>query len=106
MRLVVYRLPSPITFTRPIDGGEYPLLSTVSTLRLAARAGQQSGLGVGESPSVNVTLNNVDRTAASLLGNPIRLKAELYNSDDTLFWAGFISHMGTIAGALTLTIES
>ena len=106
LRLVVYLKPSTITFTRPIDGGAYPLLNSVSTLRLAARAGQQSGLGVGESPSINVSLDNVDKRAATLLGNPLRARAELYNSDNSLFWAGFVSHLTNTSGASTLTIES
>ena len=69
MRLVLDLGGNEIEFTEPLSGSLFPYLLEVGELRIAARAGYISGLGVGESPSLAVTLDNAsNRAADAVLG--------------------------------------
>lgn len=93
MRLVLWLGGTPIEFTEPLSGGLFPYLSKVGTLRLEARGGYRDGLGVGESPSVLVSLANNDNRAANIIGQPLRARGDVYNGDDSLYWSGLVSRI-------------
>jgi hypothetical protein len=83
-----------VEFTRKTDtDGPYPYLTRVGTLRVAARAGRQAGLGVGESPSLDISLDNNERQTAAILGNPLRAPVTVYEDDGDIFFAGAISRI-------------
>jgi len=105
MRLVLALSPSAIEFTRRGGSGPYPLLLSVGTLRLAARAGQVSGIGATESTSLTVSLDNAGRRAATLLGRPLRVGAEVYDDADELLFAGIVSTV-EYGRTLDLTLEA
>jgi hypothetical protein len=71
--LVLRFEPNPIEFTLPEALGPYPYVLEFSNLRLAARAGHLSGLGVGESPSMRVKLTNREGRVARMIGQPLRV---------------------------------
>ena len=91
MHLVLHLTPSTLTFTQPTSGGAYPLLLGVGVLRLAARTGEASSLGGNESPNVQVTLDNRNRRAATIVGRPLRALAEIYDDAGDLFFSGTVS---------------
>lgn len=105
MRLVVYLDPCPIEFTEPLSGGEYPWLTKVGTLMLAARAGHLDGIGVGEGANIEVELDNAGRQATTLLGYPLRAPADVYDDDDELLLSGLVARF-TPARAVSMTIEA
>ena len=63
----------------------------VGVLRLAARTGEASSLGGNESPNVQVTLDNRNRRAATIVGRPLRALAEIYDDAGDLFFSGTVS---------------
>lgn len=105
MRLVLELVPGAIEFTRRGDSGPYPLLLSVGTLRLAARAGQVSGIGATESTSLTVSLDNAGRRAATLLGRPLRVAAEVFDDADELLFSGIVSAI-EYGRTLDLTLEA
>ena len=102
MRLVLWLDPSAVEFCEPNADGPHPYLKSVGELRLAARAGQAIGLGATESSSVTVVLNNHGRRAATIIGRPLRVAADIYDDDEALFFAGTVS---SIEYGHDLTIE-
>lgn len=84
---------------------EYNYLISVGTLRMAARAGHLSGLGVGESPSLDLLLQNNKRQTITLLGTPLRAPVRCYNKDESLFFEGIVSKV-TLGKTVTLLVES
>jgi hypothetical protein len=91
MHLVLHLTPAAVTFTEPTSGGAYPLLLEVGTMRLGVRAGADSGLQVGETTNLAVTLDNSGRRAATIVGRPLRSAAEVYDDAGALFFAGLVS---------------
>ena len=104
MRLVLVLPPSEISFTPTNDDGPYPFLLEVGTLRVAARAGRESGIGVGESPSIDVQLDNAGNHVASIIGSPLRVRATVYDGD-TVFFTGIVANVRH-GRTIQLTIES
>jgi len=94
-----------IEFTEPLSGGAFPYLLEVGELRIAARAGYLSGLGVGESPSLAVTLDNAGNRAAGIVGAPLRATASVYDDDDSVYWAGIVS-AASYGRTIGLTIDA
>lgn len=93
MRLVLDIAGAPIEFTSLTDDGPYPYLISVGTLQIAARAGRLAGLGVGESPSLDVLLANNERQTAPLIGLPLRARATVYDDDGAVFFAGAVENI-------------
>jgi hypothetical protein len=92
MRLVIALLPSAIEFTEQNSGGAYPYLKTVGALRTAARAGTAIGIAGTESSSVEVTLDNSrNRRVVTLIGRPLRFRADIYGDDDALLYSGTVA---------------
>ena len=81
-----------VEFTQKTDeAGPYPFLLRVGVLRMAARAGRAAGLGVGESPSLDVELDNTERQAAPIIGNPLRSPVTVKFDDGSTFFSGVVS---------------
>lgn len=93
MRLVLHLTPAAVSFSEPTSGAAWPLLLEVGALRLAVRAGEASGIEVGEAPSVTVTLDNRGRRAATIVGRPLRAAAEVYDDAGALFFAGMVARV-------------
>lgn len=92
MELVLYTKPSPITMGMVGDmTSPYPFVQRVGDLVQAARAGDDSGIGVGESANLSVTLANPKRRVAALIGRPVRVRADVMADDGSLFFAGVIT---------------
>jgi hypothetical protein len=104
MRLVLTIPPSALEFTQPIDGGPYPLLMTIGTLRQAVRAGTPTGLAATEAESVTVTLDNTSNVAAALVGQPLRMAAEIYDGE-TLYFAGTVASI-RYGRTVEMTVEA
>lgn len=85
--------------------GPYPYLVAIGTLRIAARAGRLAGLGVGESPSLEVQLQNAERQVADTIGLPFRAPTRVLNDDGSVFFDGIVSKI-TLGKVITLTLES
>jgi len=105
VRLVLTIEGATIEFVRLNDDGPYPYLISTGTLRIAARAGQIAGLGVGESPSIEVLLQNNSRQAATLIGTPLRAAAQVYDSAGALFYDGIVSKVAH-GKTMSLVLES
>lgn len=91
MRLVLTIGANPVEFAEVGSGGGFPYLLDVGDLHVAVRAGYLSGLGVGESPSLAVTLDNTGNRAAGIIGQPLRARATVYDDDDSVYWSGIVS---------------
>ena len=105
MHLVLHLTPAAVTFTEPTSGGAYPLLLEVGTMRLAVRAGEASGLQVGEAPSLAVTLDNSGRRAATIVGRPLRPAARGSDGGPGLFFARPVVR-GRVGRTVVLEIEA
>ena len=92
-RLVLTIGTSVFTFTPLSDEGPYPFLVGVNGIHVAARAGAQSGFGATDIPNASVTLRNKDRRVASMIGDPLRAKADLYDKNDNLAFSGTVSNV-------------
>lgn len=64
-----------------------------SDLLLIARTGQFRGAFSDQNASITVKLNNHNRQASKLIGQPLRVRAELYDGA-TLYFAGFVQDIG------------
>lgn len=91
MRAVFGLAGAPIEFTPKTDAGPYNVLLAVGTLRVAARAGSISGFGVGESPTLEVVLNNNEKQTTPIIGNPLRIPVSVTYDDGAPFFAGVVS---------------
>jgi hypothetical protein len=105
MRLVLHLDPSAIEFGETNAGGPYPYLIDVGELRLAARAGEAVGIAGTESASVTVRLDNRGRRAATIIGRPLRVAADIYDDDNNLFASGTVSEI-TYGDEITLEVAS
>jgi hypothetical protein len=105
MRAVVHADDVALVFTRPKDGGTFPLLVKVSPLLVAAQAGHISGLGVGESSNCQIVLDNSKGIASKLLDHPLRNLVEVFDDAGEPFFRGLVQSFieGTL---LTLTLEA
>lgn len=105
MRAVVHADDVALVFTRPKDGGTFPLLVEVSPLLVAAEAGHIEGLGVGESANCQIILDNSKGIASKLLDHPLRNRVEVFDDDGDVFFTGLVQRFdeGT---TLALTLES
>lgn len=93
-----------VEFTAKTDDvGPYPFLLRCGTMRMAARAGQRSGLGVGESPSLDIELDNNERQSAPIIGNPLRAPVTVRFDDGSLFFSGVVSRV-RYGRTITVTI--
>ena len=104
MRLSLELAGGTVEFTQ-VDDGPYPYLTSVGTLRIAARAGTLAGLGVGESPSVAVALDNTERQVAAIIGNPLRGIATITYDDGEPFFAGAVSNI-TFGRSIDLVVTA
>lgn len=104
MRVTLALDPSDITFTTIAEEGPHPHLLAVGTLRMAARAGYASGLGVGESPGIEVLLDNNDRQVSRIIGTPLRVRATIHDGG-VEFFAGIISRV-RFGRTILLKLES
>jgi len=105
MRLVLDLGGNEIEFTEPLSGSLFPYLLEVGELRIAARAGYISGLGVGESPSLAVTLDNAGNQAADIIGSPLRARATVYDDDGSTYWSGVIA-AASYGRVIGLTVDA
>lgn len=106
MRVVLSVPGADLEFVPPhADGAPYRYLVAVGALRVAARAGRVAGLGVGESPNLEVQLQNAARETASLIGTPLRCPVMVYEDDGSLFFDGIVSKVA-LGKTITLTLES
>lgn len=104
MRLMVYLAGGlSLEFVEIGDVGEYPWIANVGPLVLNARAGPLHDVNA-EGPSVAVQLDNRSKQASTLLGQPLRARAELYDGDE-LFFPGIVATL-KVGRVLTLGIES
>jgi hypothetical protein len=105
VRLVVTAGGSVIEFVEPRGDGPYNWLTGVGSININARAGHLSGIGLGETPSAVVEIDNAGRQAAKLIGWPIRATADLYDDDGNLLLSGLIAQ-AVYGPTLALTIEA
>jgi hypothetical protein len=105
MRLDLDLGSAVLSFTSPSSTGPYPWLERVGALRMAARAGTPSGMTAGETPSVQVTLDNAGKQAARIVDYPLRREAILYDDDGEEYFRGTVAAM-TVGRSLVLTIEA
>lgn len=106
MRLDLTLAGGVIPFSRVNEDGEYPYLIGAGTLRMAARGGRYAGLGVGESPSIEVRLQNNARQVMDVLGTPpLRAPATLYDDAGEVFFEGIVSKV-VLGRVVILTLES
>ena len=104
IRFVLTLGASVVEFTPLSDNGAYPFLVSVGNIRIGARAGATSGFGSTETPTGSVRLQNAARRVATLIGNPLRASAQIYNEDELAF-AGFVSAI-SYGLMIDLTLES
>lgn len=109
MELRLYIDPdAPLTFVdptvAPADAPDaYRWLLDVGDLVLQARTGQFRGAFSNPSANVAVKLDNCERQAAVLIGQPLRSWAEIRDDDDNLYFAGLVQGI-TYGTALALDI--
>lgn len=103
MKLVLYLDPAQIEIGEALSDSAMPYLISVGVLRMQARAGYISGLGVGESPSLEVTLDNCQNRVADIIGQPLRKRADVLEDDDTPYWQGIVSAL-SYGRDITITI--
>lgn len=103
-RLVLFLDTSEIAFTKVGESGPYARLISIGMLRLAARAGRLSGQGVSESTSVTVSLDNTGLRVSTIIGRPLRVRAEIYDGED-LFFVGTVASI-TYGRTVDLTLEA
>lgn len=104
MRLELALAPGVLSFTLAADGGPLPWLLDVGTLLLQARAGHLSGIGIRESSSLPVTLDNTGRQASRVIGRPLRAKATVYDGAEVYF-AGIVASIA-YASIIQMTLEA
>ena len=105
MRLVVTVGGADVEFVERGTDGEYPWLTGVGTLLLAARAGHLQGVGAAESANMTVQLDNLNRQAFDLLGYCPRAPAVVYDDDGAELFAGLVQQMA-FGALLSLTLEA
>ncbi len=104
MRAVLNLGGTLLEFTAKTDTeGPYPYLISVGLLRVAARAGRVAGLGVGESPSLDVRLDNTERQTAPIIGNPLRAPVDVAFDNGDPFFSGVVSRV-EFGRTITLTL--
>lgn len=103
MKLVLYLDPSAIEIGEELSAAKMPYLSSVGVLRMQARAGYISGLGVGQTPSLTVTLDNCANAVADIIGQPLRKRADVLNDDGTPHWQGVVADI-SVGRTINLTI--
>lgn len=102
MRCVLWLGGTPIEFTE--SGGKFPYLAKVSRLRNSVRPGYRTGIGLASAASITVTLDNTNGRVASIIGQPLRAPADVYDDADELIWSGIVSGMPSIGNAIELTV--
>jgi hypothetical protein len=105
MQLVLYLTPSAVTFTQPKDGGPYPWLMEVGSLRLKVRAGFLPSIGSTETPSILVNMDNTGKQVSSVIRRPLRRKAEVYADDGSLLFSGVVAGIA-YGSVIILSLES
>lgn len=105
MRLVIRIDGVDFEFVEGRADGEYPWLGKVGNLLLAARAGHLESVGLPETASITVQLDNENRQAATLLGRPVRAGATLFDDEDETLFSGLIQKI-EYGPTLAITIES
>jgi hypothetical protein len=103
-RLVLMIDGLPIEFTFPAAAGPFPYLLEVQNLRESCRAGHLNNFGVGESPSLVVALDNGGRKVATIIGQPLRARADVYD-DAASYFGGYVSAL-EYGREILLTIEA
>lgn len=102
--LVLYLQPCPMVIEPLGADAPHPMLSGAGTLRLAARAGTPTGLGIGDAGSFPVELDNLGGKAAELIGRPLRARAQYFDGigAEPIF-DGAVARIAY--GSRTLTLE-
>lgn len=83
----------------------YPYLEEVGSLHIAAVAGDPSGSGKGEAPSLDVVLRNDNGKVAAMLGNPLRARGTQYDRNGRQVFAGIVS-AARYGRTIALTLEA
>lgn len=105
MRVVLTLGTALVEFTPINSTGPYPFLVSIGNIRITARAGATSGFGTTETPTATVRLQNASRRVADLIGNPLRVRADVYDDSNALAFVGFVSTV-SYGLMIDLTLES
>ena len=105
MRLILALEPSELEFTEPSAGGALPYLADAGELHEQARAGYITGLGIGETPSLVLTLTNHGRRVAGIIRQPLRARADFYDDAGRLRFSGLVASIA-YGRTITLTIDA
>ena len=91
-----------LRFTEPTDlAGAYRYLLDFGSLHMSASVGES---GSGETPSLNITLQNDDNRVALMLGSPLRARATVYDGAEVYF-VGVVSQV-SYGRTIVLTLEA
>jgi hypothetical protein len=104
-RVAVELDSATVEFARPDADAPFPWFMRVSPLRMAARAGTPTGLGVAQTPSVDVVIDNANAQAKAILGHPMRRRVTIYNEDDSIYFEGLVQRM-RVSHSLVLVVEA
>src|SRR5436190_1520773 len=102
MRLRVYIGSAVVEIGAAGGADAFPWLTSVGTLRVAARVGEAAG---SETSQLAVEIQNEAKQAARVLGEPLRCLAEVFDDDDRLFFRGTGQRVDPGRGYV-LTLES
>lgn len=91
MRVVFHVAPSDVEFVEPGADGPYPYLLEVGELNIEARVGTPAGIASTEAPSIAVGFSNCENRASSILGWPLRLRVDIYDDANEIFFSGSIA---------------
>lgn len=105
MRLLLDLDGAQVTFDRQQSTGAYPWLVEVGVLRQSARAGTLSGLGRNQTPDLSIVLDNRGKQAVSLIGYPLRRRAQAFDKAGALFFSGTVARVA-VGRNMTLTLEA
>lgn len=98
---------APLSFVEPLTPpaaapNARPWLTSVGDLTLHARAGAYKDTFSNPNATVTFRLDNARRQASALLGQPLRVRGELWDGA-TLYFAGLVQSLGygtALEGAL------
>jgi hypothetical protein len=106
MTLTIWLEDVPIVFTEPRTGGAYDWLTSVGPLALAARAGHLEGIGIGETPNLELELDNTNRQASRVLGQALRARVDVADNNGDPYFSGLVASIAYGATTIALNIES
>lgn len=80
-------------------------LTNVSGLNLSARAGAFQLAGATENATISVELDNRERQASELIGQPLRARAWAYEDDGRLYFDGTVQSIN-YGTSLSMSVEA